>query len=634
MTDYERVSSKLNSQGFVSTGPSSSSANCDSFRSHTISNLRNFRSKKFGNEDEFQSPISSQVTTLHCRDSLRSKGKDNLHQSSYTLQLKGDYIEKMNGSSTVQLNSRQYLGNHNEESPKACQIIEDPVEKSISLTLARVREFENISSTPSQRVEHFESLKRKHESVSQESRSRSVTDFNKLHCPNAHFNTEHLLVHDREAIKDDSVMISRIAVAEVSSKRVKESYTRSFLEDETKFPNGIENSSETSQENCEVVHVGSLNCRRGDVSDMTMGESSTSLDISPDDVIGVIGDNQFCKTRKAIVNQQRVFAMQVFELHRLIKVQKLIAGSPDLFFKGKPLIKNPAVEISVLNNVPIERAQEPTPSIVKPKDYPQKPYSNTECGEESTVGKFPLPFVYNDASSRGLVIQKSNNGQYSRKTSPASEATYSKPASWCFQPPPGNMWLVPVMSPSEGLTYRPYRGPCPPTGGFMPPIYGSLDPGNKNYSNAAYGIPLTYQQGMGIGTPPLLQTYFPTYTPPVINHSSHENPLSFGETNFTLPHQRSCNMSNQMREVMSYYMGNIPAPIVNELQGSTPNSPSDKTKGNVLPLFPTAPQGEEFAEIEQMSEHQSRAIKVIPHSFRSATESAARIFLSIQEERK
>ncbi|XP_062002114.1 protein HEADING DATE 3B-like isoform X1 [Rosa rugosa] len=640
MTDYERVSSKLNSQSLSSTGPSSSSANCDSFKPNTISNLKKFPSKKFGNEDEFRSPISSQATTLHCRNSLRSKGKDKLHHLSYTLQLKGDCIEKMNGSSTIELKSRKYLGNHDEQSQEACQTNEDPVEKSISLTLARVREFENISSIPSNRVEHFESLKRKHASMSQESRSSPVTDLNKLRGPNAHFNMEYLLLHDREALKDDSFVESRIgSVEEVSSKGRMESYKRSFLGDENKFLNGIEKNSERSGENCGVVRVGTLN-RREALSDMTMVESSPALDIFPDDVIGVLGEKRFYKMRKAIVNQQRVFAVQLFELHRLIKVQRLMAGSPDLLLEGRPLMKNPVVKISAVKKAPLERSQEPSPSIVKPKDHAQKPYSNTECAEESTVGKFPLPFVNNYTSSSGLVMQKSNYGQYLRKTSPASEATDSKSAPLCFQPPPGNLWLVPVMLPSEGLTYKPYTGPCPPIGDFMAPIHGScgpiqsLDPGNMNYLNAAYGVPLSYQQGMGIGTPPLLQTYFPPYAPPIINHSSHENPLSSGEINFTLPHQSSCTMSSQMREVMSRYMGNIRASVVSELQGSTPSSPSDRTKGDVLPLFPTAPQVEEPAQNVQMREHQTRAIKVIPRSFRSATESAARIFLSIQEERK
>ncbi|XP_021978497.1 uncharacterized protein LOC110873795 isoform X2 [Helianthus annuus] len=42
-------------------------------------------------------------------------------------------------------------------------------------------------------------------------------------------------------------------------------------------------------------------------------------------VQGLIGLKHFSKARRAIVNQQRVFAIQVFELHRLIKVGKVVS---------------------------------------------------------------------------------------------------------------------------------------------------------------------------------------------------------------------------------------------------------------------------------------------------------------------
>lgn len=304
MEDYKRISSKpSNSQCLSSTGLSSSAANCDLFKPCTqrISNVINLPSKKCGNEDEFRVPISSQVTTLQCRNSQQSKGKDKVPCLSYTLQLKGDCIEQMNESSTIDLKSREYLRNQDEESPKACQTNEDPVEKSVSLTLARVEDFEKISSIPSNTVEHSESLKRKHACMSHESRSSLVTDLNKLRGPNARFNTEYLTVHDRVALKDDSLVQSRIgSVEEVSSKGRTESYLRPSLGDENRFPNGIEKGSERCEENCGVVRVGTLN-RHEDLSETTMVDSISAVDISPDDVIGVLGEKQFCKTRNAIV---------------------------------------------------------------------------------------------------------------------------------------------------------------------------------------------------------------------------------------------------------------------------------------------------------------------------------------------
>lgn len=59
------------------------------------------------------------------------------------------------------------------------------------------------------------------------------------------------------------------------------------------------------------------------LSETSMVESISGMYISPDDVVGIIGQKHFWNARRAISNQQRVFAVQVFELHRLIKVQRL-----------------------------------------------------------------------------------------------------------------------------------------------------------------------------------------------------------------------------------------------------------------------------------------------------------------------
>ncbi|KAH0982475.1 hypothetical protein GBA52_009652 [Prunus armeniaca] len=46
-------------------------------------------------------------------------------------------------------------------------------------------------------------------------------------------------------------------------------------------------------------------------------------------------------------------------------------------------------------------------------------------------------------------------------------------------------------------------------------------------------------------------------------------------------------MSSQMSKVMPCYVGNIQASKGREIQGTTARSPSDRTLGNALPLFPT-----------------------------------------------
>ncbi|ONI15660.1 hypothetical protein PRUPE_3G054300 [Prunus persica] len=645
MADCERISTKP-SNYLNTTGPSSSAAKYDSFQPKKTSNFRNFSLEKYGHEDYLKVPSPFQGTALQCRNSQQSKEREKLPCLSSMEQLRSSCIKKI--SNSIDLKLRQCGRNHEEGNPKVSQTNEDPVERSVSLALAIVKDFANTSSSPSNTVKNSESLKRAHVSLSQENRS-SVNDLSVLCSSSARLHRESMTVHDRVALRDGILVQSRIGTAkEISAKVREKSCLTPSLVDDNRISGGLGNERECCEENCGVARVGNL-CGHEDISDMSIMDCNSAMGISPHDVMGVIGAKQFCEMRKAIVSQQRVFAAQVFELHRLIKVQRLIAGSPHLLLEDNDFLSKSAIKVPPVKKVPLEHALEPPP----PKDYPQKPHSSGECVEENAVGKFPLPPVNNRTSSRGLVTQQSNYGQYSNKSPSASATTNSKPALWCLQPPPGNMWFVPVTSSSEELAYKPYTGPCAPTGGFIAPMYGScgpasLNPGARDYLNATSSNPSLYQQGMGIGTPPLLQTYFPPYGMPIINpslsssavenmtpfsggHSNwHENQLSFGEINFTLPHQSSCNMASQMSQVMPCYVGNIQASKGSEIQGTTASSPSDRTLGNALPLFPMAPQSQEPCQ----SEHQTRAIKVVPHNTKSASESAARIFLSIQEERK
>ncbi|GAB4842410.1 Protein EARLY FLOWERING [Ancistrocladus abbreviatus] len=93
-------------------------------------------------------------------------------------------------------------------------------------------------------------------------------------------------------------------------------------------------------------------------------------------------------------------------------------------------------------------------------------------------------------------------------------------AMWCFHPPPGNQWLVPVISPSEDLVYKPYTGPCPPLTGFMAPVCGrcGLLAVTPSCSSSLYGGPTFHQHGMEFlsGTS-LFQSYFAPYSRPAMN---------------------------------------------------------------------------------------------------------------------
>ncbi|XP_058224839.1 protein EARLY FLOWERING 3-like [Rhododendron vialii] len=380
--------------------------------------------------------------------------------------------------------------------------------------------------------------------------------------------------------------------------------------------------------------------RSDDASEISMVDSISALDISPDDVVGIIGQKHFWKARRAIVNQQRVFAVQVFELHRLVKVQRSIAGSPNLLLEdsaylGKPLKGSPAIKL------PLECIVKPSPHIVEHKDDSENQNQNMECSAENgnAVGKTFLSSVQN-------TNQPSNYGPFSGNPLSAPLIPDSK-FSPCFHQSPGHQWLIPVMSPSEGLIYKPYPG-----NGFMGPVCGGCGPpGQKpmmgSFANPPYGAPTSHEQYPGIS-----HCYFPPYGMPVISGIGIEQTNSFsrqnsgGEVNFNMQHQSSCNVPTQKcGEVQC--VEKMLASKETELPGSTASSPpGGRTQGvrvghtpearNALPLFPTSPAVNVSEGASQLddTEQPTRVIRVVPHNARSATESAARIFQSIQQERK
>eukprot|EP00250_Pteridium_aquilinum_P014160 c21817_g1_i1 orf=559-2889(-) len=56
--------------------------------------------------------------------------------------------------------------------------------------------------------------------------------------------------------------------------------------------------------------------------------------IIPKHVMDLIGQREFWEARKTIMQQQKTLSSQIFELHRVIEVQRLIAGMPGLLLEG------------------------------------------------------------------------------------------------------------------------------------------------------------------------------------------------------------------------------------------------------------------------------------------------------------
>ncbi|XVF25078.1 hypothetical protein REPUB_Repub13aG0182800 [Reevesia pubescens] len=620
-----------------------------------FSSFKKFSLRKLGYNDDLRVPpsvLSGIDQNCHC--SKQSEGGEIFSKLnlSTSMQLQTANENQMKENDSVDPKFRRYVRNQAAENVRLLRSSQDLMDRSNSILSTRDKILVDTSSDLSTKIKNSKSLKRSHASSNKEKNS-SVDILNSEDGPNARLHHEYVATQDKMIFREN-VLGESGRCLENASKVSNESCLKQSLGVDNVSPNVLENRSKAQEEKkYGAMQVGSVD-RHNDVPGASSMESISPLDMCPDDVLGIIGEKHFWKVRRAIVNQQRVFAVQVFELHRLIKVQRLIAGSPHMLLEDTLYMGKPSLDVSPIKKLPSDYVPEP-PLIVKVKDNSQKPNISIECADENAVAKPPLPSV-NDDTRKGLVTHQPKYGPYSGNALSTPMGANTRPSPWCLSPP-GNQWLVPVMSPSEGLVYKPYTGPCPPTAGFLAPVYGSCGPvnlaaGGGDFLNTAYSVPASHQRAIGIlpDNPPIGQTYFPHYGMPVRNPSvsgsaveqmslftgvqSKGNQLSTGDLNFTIAHQSSCNISSQMSQAISYCAGKLPASKESKLQGSRASSPSERAKGDALPLFPTEPTIQASSRNAQTSGQQIRVIKVVPHNPKLATESAARIFRSIQEERK
>ncbi|XP_062213479.1 ELF3-like protein 2 isoform X2 [Phragmites australis] len=372
-----------------------------------------------------------------------------------------------------------------------------------------------------------------------------------------------------------------------------------------------------------------------DLSDSV--ECIPGWEISPDEIVGAIGPKHFWKARKTIQNQQRVFAVQVFELHKLIKVQKLIAASPHLLIEGDPCLGN--VLAGKKNKLPKGNLKAQTLSIAN-KDDIQPTLEQPELSKENTEGNLPSP-SRDDVLGGNHHDQAAMNEAFSSNPPAMPAAPDNKQNNWCMNPPQ-NQWLVPVMSPSEGLVYKPYTGPCPPVGSLLTPFYPNCTP--LSLPSTAYGFPMPHQpQHMappGASAMPMNYNYFPPFSLPVMNPVAPASTVEQGsdaaasQPNGHVEQQSriSCNMSHPSG------IWRFHASRDSEPQVSSTSSPFDRLQGDgsgPVSFFPAASvQNAKPQPSSGIQDKQSHVIRVVPHNAQTASKSAAWIFRSIQMERQ
>ncbi|XP_074289438.1 ELF3-like protein 2 [Silene latifolia] len=255
--------------------------------------------------------------------------------------------------------------------------------------------------------------------------------------------------------------------------------------------------------------------------------------------------------------------------------QKLLATSPNLLLEvGAILGKSSSLKVSSVKQQSSEYVVKAVPHKFILNNVAYKSIDKAEGTAENVVPKVAAP------------VPSRQHVDYPTGYLPVNMVP--KMNLWGFHQPSSPQWLVPVMSPSEGLVCKPFPAP-----GFAGSFCGGYGPVGPNPVLGSYGMPPPqYQQAAGMphGVHFDGQSYFPPYGMPMIS------PSMLGST-----------------VVQS-----------NPFSGSNPVNPTGQSLG--------ASRCSESPEDAPPMEKRARVIKAVPH--RSSRESAARIFQSIQQERQ
>lgn len=283
MASHEQNSTKPTTcQSLNATRLLSSSAKCISFQSYKFSKFKSFSSKKLGDEDD-RVPTPGQGIIPHCSNSQCSRDREKFPRLSLTpsVKLQNDSDGQSIRNATIDLKSTEFVTQQAEEDSRVSQSNQDPGEGSNSITSTRYKNLVDMSLTPSNKLKNSESLKRMHATSDQEKRSSLVDKLNRLQDSNTQLQQVYVAAQDRTAHRDD-IIKCRIGMGkENSSKLRSESCSSPSIGDHYQCLNGLTNDTECREEK----KCGSM----------------SALDISPDDVVGVIGEKLFWKARRAIV---------------------------------------------------------------------------------------------------------------------------------------------------------------------------------------------------------------------------------------------------------------------------------------------------------------------------------------------
>ncbi|KAL2650079.1 hypothetical protein R1flu_018207 [Riccia fluitans] len=152
-------------------------------------------------------------------------------------------------------------------------------------------------------------------------------------------------------------------------------------------------------------------------SDATMVEAGSSHKITPKDLISAVGQQGFWTARKLLQRQQMIFSSQVFELHRLVKVQQMLAA-PDLEIDEVEQIASPP---PLVESSP-EKSQTKKPAPEKHGNGHHHDGDDHEKQKRPTAGHKPDSTCQSSTSKRVCVQASGSDPKFVRDNAAASAA--------------------------------------------------------------------------------------------------------------------------------------------------------------------------------------------------------------------
>eukprot|EP00252_Welwitschia_mirabilis_P007537 TRINITY_DN1898_c0_g1_i3.p1 TRINITY_DN1898_c0_g1~~TRINITY_DN1898_c0_g1_i3.p1 ORF type:complete len:822 (+),score=149.67 TRINITY_DN1898_c0_g1_i3:351-2816(+) len=179
------------------------------------------------------------------------------------------------------------------------------------------------------------------------------------------------------------------------------------------------------------------------------GELQTRTHTTPLAIWKAIGQKEFWRVRTTILRQQKIFLTQVFELHRLMEVQKLIAISPNIL-----------VEHDTYENMPTCTTEEQR--VPETENFPRKSSVNvshdsncalTKCKlvKDSTVDS-SAPY---DQVARNSSQQMQGKDQSHAASFPVATFVPAPASTWGYPAFPQNPFAFPSQ-PGGYACYNPY----------------------------------------------------------------------------------------------------------------------------------------------------------------------------------